>query len=146
MRILITTFRLHGLDAAGYWGLATAVAPQFARVPGLVSKVWLADTEAGVYGGVYAFEDQRSLDAYLHSELVRSMRANPYVVDLTLRTFGTIEAATRVTRGPLTVMPGGAKGGASEPTASAEPASVGPESPNGRLVWRSHEAPPVPIP
>ena len=52
------------------------VAPAFAAVPGLVSKVWLADRENGVYGGVYTFENGAAVDAYLASDLLAQVAAN----------------------------------------------------------------------
>ena len=57
MEIVIINFSLDGLSEAEYRAKCDEIAPAFAAVPGLVSKVWLADTAGGVYGGVYTFED-----------------------------------------------------------------------------------------
>lgn len=101
MHILITTFKLAGLADEDYRQLAHVLAPQFLQAPGLVSKIWLADEASNMYGGVYFFEDAPSLQGYLESEFVADMRGNPALADLSLRTFGTVEAATAVTGGPL---------------------------------------------
>ena len=99
MQTLIITFRLDGLDAAAYAQAAEAMAPQFAAVPGLIAKTWLADEATNTYGGVYFFADRRSVDGYLASAIVEAMHANPHLVDVTARVYGTLEAPTRITRG-----------------------------------------------
>ena len=105
MQTLIITFRLDGLDAAAYAQAAEAMAPQFAAVPGLLGKTWLADPATNAYGGVYFFADRRSVDDYLASAIVRAMQANPHLADVTARVYGTLEAPTRVTRGAPPVAP-----------------------------------------
>lgn len=101
MHIMVVTFNLAGLDDATYRQVAAELAPQFAQVPGLISKTWLADEASNTYGGVYFFPDAASLQRYLESEFVTGMRANPALANLTVRTFGTVEAATAITGGPL---------------------------------------------
>jgi hypothetical protein len=97
MDILIVTFRLVGLDDATYRAHAEALAPRFLGVPGLLAKTWLADPATNTYGGVYAFADRASLEAYLASDIVSGMLANPHFEAIELRAFGTVEAATRIT-------------------------------------------------
>ena len=101
MHVLIITFKLAGLADADYRQHATALAPQFLQVPGLVSKTWLADEASNTYGGVYFFEDAASLQRYLESAIVAGMKANPVFTELTIRAFGTVEAASAITGGPL---------------------------------------------
>ncbi len=45
-------FNLNGITETDYAAGCDQIAPAFAAVPGLVTKVWLADSDAGVYGGV----------------------------------------------------------------------------------------------
>jgi hypothetical protein len=101
MHVLIIAFKLAGLADADYRQHAQALAPQFMQVPGLVSKTWLADEASNTYGGVYFFEDAASLQHYLESETVRDMKASPALADVSIRAFGTVEAATAITGGPL---------------------------------------------
>jgi hypothetical protein len=103
MELLIVTFRLNGLDDATYRANVEAMGPVFLEVPGLLGKTWLADPATKTYGGVYAFADRQSLEAYLASDIVRSMRANPHLNDIQTRAFGTVEGATRITHGLLPV-------------------------------------------
>ncbi len=101
MHVLIITFTLVGLADADYRQHATALASQFLQVPGLVSKTWLADEASNTCGGVYVFQDAASLQHYLDSPIVKDMKANPALAGLSTRAFGTIEAATAITGGPL---------------------------------------------
>jgi hypothetical protein len=99
MQILIVNFNLDGLTEEQFAGSAEHLAPMFAAVPGLVSKVWLADRADGVYGGVYTFESAKALDDYLASDLFAGIGATPGLANISVRRFGVLEAPTRVTRG-----------------------------------------------
>lgn len=101
MHVLIITFSLTGLEDAAYRQHAQALAPTFTQIPGLVSKTWLADEVGNTYGGIYFFQDAASRQQYLESAIVANLKANPAFADLSLRTFGTVEAATAITGGPL---------------------------------------------
>jgi hypothetical protein len=103
MEMLIVTFRLNELDDATYRANVEVMAPIFLDVPGLLGKTWLADPTSQTYGGVYAFVDRQSLEAYLASDIMRSMRADPHLNGIETRAFGTIEGATRITHGLLPV-------------------------------------------
>jgi hypothetical protein len=103
MEMLIVTFRLTGLADEAYRADVEAMAPIFLDVPGLLGKTWLADPASQTYGGVYAFADRQSTEAYLASDIVKSMRANPHLDDMQTRAFGTIEDATRITHGLLPI-------------------------------------------
>jgi hypothetical protein len=99
VEILIINFSLNGISDAEYRKQCEEVAPAFAAVPGLLSKVWLADPSNGVYGGVYTFRDAPAADAYLDSDLMAHVATNPAFVDVTARRFAVLEAPTAVTRG-----------------------------------------------
>ncbi|MCA9863367.1 MAG: YdhR family protein [Thermomicrobiales bacterium] len=101
MHVLIITFKLVDLPDADYRQQATALAPAFLQVPGLVSKTWLADEAGNTYGGVYFFADAGSLQPYLDSAIVTGLKGNPAFAELTFRAFGVVEAATAITGGPL---------------------------------------------
>ncbi|NTU84434.1 MAG: YdhR family protein [Chloroflexales bacterium] len=101
MHVLIITFELAGLDAATYAAHASLMAPRFAAMPGLVSKVFLADPATNTYGGVYLWASREDLDAYLASETYRALQANPAFAPLTVRAFATLAEASAQTAGPL---------------------------------------------
>jgi hypothetical protein len=99
VEILIINFSLNGISDAEFRNQCDEVAPAFAAVPGLLSKVWLADPANGVYGGVYTFRDTLAADAYLDSDLMAQVAANPAFVDVTARRFAVLSGPTAVTRG-----------------------------------------------
>jgi Putative mono-oxygenase ydhR len=99
VEILVINFSLEGMTESEYRNLCDEVAPAFAAVPGLVSKVWLADRPNGVYGGVYTFETGAALDAYLASDLLAQVAANPALVDITVRRFEVLSDPTAITHG-----------------------------------------------
>ena len=65
MQILIVNFNLDGLSEEEFASSCDELAPAFAAVPGLASKVWLADRAEGIFGGVYTFESEKAVDDYL---------------------------------------------------------------------------------
>lgn len=99
MQILIVNFSLDGLSEEEFARSCDAVAPAFAEVPGLVSKVWLADRADGIFGGVYTFESEKSVDDYLQSDLFAGLGSTPGLVNISVRRFGVLEGPTRVTNG-----------------------------------------------
>ena len=89
---------------SGPWGDEMAaeyseLAHRIADVPGLICKVWTENREAGEAGGVYLFEDESSLDAYLGGKIERMRAAG--VEGLRAKKFDVNEPLTRITRGWL---------------------------------------------
>ena len=99
MQILIVNFSLDGLSEEEFERSSDELAPAFAAVPGLTSKVWLADRAEGTFGGVYTFESEAALDDYLQSDLFAGVGATPGLVNISVRRFGVLDGPTRVTRG-----------------------------------------------
>lgn len=93
----IVTFRLAGLTAANYKDHAATVAPAFTTWPGLLAKVWIADDDAGTYGGIYLFADRASADRSRDTDLFRSMATNPAFVELSVREFDVLDEPTAIT-------------------------------------------------
>jgi hypothetical protein len=99
VQILIINFNLEGLTEDEFESGTLHLAPGVAAVPGLTSKVWLADRAEGIFGGVYTFESDKAVDDYLESDVYDAIASNPHFVNLSVRRFGVLEEATRVTRG-----------------------------------------------
>jgi len=103
---IAVTLKLLQIDYhfSGPWGAEMAaeysdLAHRIAAVPGFICKVWTENREAGEAGGVYLFEDDASLDAYLGPKIARmkascnkGIRAKRYDVN---------ESLTRITRGRI---------------------------------------------
>jgi hypothetical protein len=103
----IVTFRLDGLTAAQYKGHAGAVAPAFTTWPGLLAKVWLADDDAGTYGGIYLFADKAAADRSRDTDVFRSMATNPAFADLSVREFDVLDEPTAITASVFAAAPAG---------------------------------------
>jgi hypothetical protein len=99
VEIVIVNFSLEGMSEGEYEAMCDEVAPPFANVSGLVSKVWLADRADGVFGGVYTFEDAVAVDEFLSSELFAGVGSTPGLVNISVRRFGVLPGPTAVTRG-----------------------------------------------
>jgi hypothetical protein len=95
--IQVIQFRLAGLSEADYRAHAEHVAPVFSNMPGLLSKVWLADVDTNTYGGVYTWRDRASLEQYRASEIYTGMVSNPGVADVSDLAFAILPEPTRVT-------------------------------------------------
>src|SRR3954453_6189299 len=57
-----------------YQSIVDSVAPAFVDVPGLRWKIWLLNPAAQEAGGIYLFESQAFVDAYLNGPLVAKLR------------------------------------------------------------------------
>ena len=99
MHIQIVNFRLEGMSETEYRGIAEAMAPAFANLPGLVSKTWLADPETNTYGGVYVWSSREAMENYKESDIYKGMATNPHFADVTVKDFAVLEGPTRVTLG-----------------------------------------------
>ncbi len=98
MHIQIVNFRLKDLSEEDYVKSCEQEASAFADLPGLISKVWLANRETNTYGGVYTWQDRQAMENYVNSELFNAVATDPNLVDITSRDFAVLEGPTRVTR------------------------------------------------
>ena len=101
MYVQIINFRLQDLSEADYANICDQLAPQYAAVPGLVSKVWLANSAANTFGGVYFWRDRGAMEDYAGTELFRGVATHPNLAEITSTDFEVMEDPTRVTRGPV---------------------------------------------
>jgi quinol monooxygenase YgiN len=101
VHIQVVNFRLNGMSEEQYRAMCDELASAFASMPGLVSKTWLGDSEAGVYGGVYTWQDKQAMDNYMKSDLFNAVIAHPNLADITSHDFGVLEGPTRVTHGAV---------------------------------------------
>jgi len=104
MHVLIVNFNLRGLDEAQYERLCDEVAPAFAKIPGLLNKLWLKNSDTGTYGGVYIFESRDALNRFQESDLFRSLAVNKSLMHITADDFEVLAAPTRVTSRVLTAV------------------------------------------
>lgn len=97
MHIQIINFNLKDLSHETYVTYCSAVAPDFAKVPGLLSKTWLANRDENIYGGVYLWESAEAMAAFRLSDLFNSVSSNPNLANITSRDYAVLDAPTKVT-------------------------------------------------
>jgi heme-degrading monooxygenase HmoA len=98
MHIQIVNFNLKDLSDRDYRTACDGWAPAFAAVPGLISKVWLADEATNTYGGVYSWADRAAMEAFASSDLFKAVVGNPNLVNITSRDFSVLEGPGVVTQ------------------------------------------------
>ena len=99
MHIAVVNFHLKDMTHDQFAAVCDQIAPTWAAIPGLISKVWLSDPASNTYGGVYLWEDRPAFEAFAAGELAAGMAKNPNFTDLSIRDFDVLDAPTRVTRG-----------------------------------------------
>ena len=100
MHAQLITYRLTDISKAEYLKqMVEPDAPVIAKVPGLVSKVWLADEERNTFGGFYLWENKTVMDDFMQSDLVRAVVSRPFVKDVASVDFEVNQNASRITRG-----------------------------------------------
>ncbi len=72
----------------------------WSTIPGLGVKFALANPDENEYGGVYLFEDDESLEAFLASPLLKEWSEHPDVSELTFRKYQVLPDFTLKTIKP----------------------------------------------
>ena len=76
-------------------------AQPIADTPGLAWKVWLMNEAEHTAGGIYLFESDAALQAYLAGPIVAGLKSSPVLSDLSVKVFDVLEQHTAITRGPV---------------------------------------------
>jgi hypothetical protein len=76
-------------------------AQPIADVPGLVWKIWLMNETEHTAGGIYLFENEPALRAYLAGPIVAAMMVSPVLSNIEARVFDMLESHTSITHGPV---------------------------------------------
>jgi|SRR5215469_7100527 hypothetical protein len=99
MHIQIVNFNLRNTTPEEFEKFCVETAEQFAALPGLISKVYLADPSSNTFGGVYTWQDKDACNSYKESELFRAVATHPGLTNISSREFDVLETPTRMTRG-----------------------------------------------
>ncbi len=89
------------VSADEFKAAAEPLAEAFAAVPGLLWKVWLLNPQTREAGGVYLFESEEALAAFLNGPLIAGMSEHPAIVDVTVRQLPVWEAPSLATRASI---------------------------------------------
>tara|TARA_B100000795_G_scaffold268843_1_gene256674 strand:- start:8431 stop:9186 length:756 start_codon:yes stop_codon:yes gene_type:complete len=88
-QVLVVKYELQEMSLESHAQLGSDVVANFApgKIKGLIGKTFIGNLEKGVFGGVYYFTDQVSLEAYLASELWEGIVAHPNLINFKTTTF-----------------------------------------------------------
>jgi len=100
MHAQLITYQLKDISQAEYLKqMVEPDAPVLAKVPGLISKVWLTDEQKNTFGGFYLWESKPAMDDFMHSDLVKAVVSRPFVQNVATVDFEVNQQASRITRG-----------------------------------------------
>jgi hypothetical protein len=100
MQAQLITYQLQDISKADYLKqMVEPDAPVLAKVPGLISKVWLADEAKNTFGGFYLWNDKAAMDNFMHSDLVKAVVSRPYVTNVSSVDFEVNQKPSVITRG-----------------------------------------------
>jgi heme-degrading monooxygenase HmoA len=101
MHVQIVNFELDGVTEQDYIAMCEQLAPEFAALPGLISKVWLRGE--GTYGGVYTWRDRAAMEDFTRTEMFAAVVNHPQLSGVRSTDFAVLDAPTAVTRGQASV-------------------------------------------
>ena len=76
-------------------------AQPIADTPGLRWKIWLKNTAEREVGGIYLFDDEASVQAFLDGPIAAATKSSPVIDAISVKQFNVMEAHTAITRGPV---------------------------------------------
>jgi hypothetical protein len=100
VRVLQINFKFNAPSVDLKNGFAPLVN-DIAAVPGLRWKIWIMNEQEHEAGGIYLFDDEDSVQAYLEGPIVAGLKTHPALSEISARQFDVLEDFTTVTRGPM---------------------------------------------
>ncbi|MDB9912865.1 YdhR family protein [Flavobacteriaceae bacterium] len=88
--LLIVNYELKDMTLEAHSELGSEVVSNFSpgKIDGLIGKTFIGNVDNGVFGGVYYFENQKSLDTYLNSELWKGIASHPNLINFKTDSYG----------------------------------------------------------
>ncbi len=99
-RIMQLNFKFN-VTGAEYEQAVSPLASQFAALDGLRWKIWMINETESEAGGIYMFEDEGSLNAFLEGPLAAQVTSHPALSDFSVKQFDAMEDLSEITRGPV---------------------------------------------
>jgi hypothetical protein len=84
-----------------YTSAVSPLAEDFAQLSGLRWKIWMLNEAESEAGGIYLFDDEASLKAYLEGPLAAQVTSHPALSDFSVKLFDVMDDVTAITRGPV---------------------------------------------
>jgi len=99
-RLLQLNFQF-SVTGAEYEAAVSALAEDFAALEGLIWKIWMINEDEGEAGGIYFFDSEASVQAYLDGPLAAGVIDHPALSQFSVKQFDVMDDVTEVTRGPV---------------------------------------------
>ena len=100
MQAQLISYQLSDISQAEYLKqMVEPDAPVLAKVPGLISKIWLADERTNSFGGFYLWENKTAMENFMHSDLVKAVVSRPFVTNVSSVDFDVNQKPSMITRG-----------------------------------------------
>ena len=96
-KIVQINYKLNG-PRAEYEKENLPYARPIAGIPGLRWKVWIISEAQSEAGGIYLFDDDAAVEAFLDGPIIAEMKGDP---TLSIKAFDVIPELTTITRGPV---------------------------------------------
>jgi len=96
-KILQINYKLNG-PRVEYERETLPYAHAIADLPGLRWKVWIINEAQSEAGGIYLFDDNSAVQAFLDGPIIAEMKGDP---TLSMKAFDVIAELTTITRGPV---------------------------------------------
>ena len=96
-KILQINYRLNA-PRAEYERENLPYAQPIADLPGLRWKLWIINEAKREAGGIYLFDDDAAVQAFLDGPIIAEMKGDP---TLSIKAFDMIADLTTITRGPV---------------------------------------------
>ncbi len=100
VRVLQINFKFNAPSADLKNGF-TPLVNDIATVPGLRWKIWIMNEKEDEAGGIYYFDDEDAVQAYLEGPIVAGLKTHPALSEISAKQFDVLEDFTTVTRGPM---------------------------------------------
>ncbi len=97
IKILQINYNLNG-PRADYERENISYAQPIADIPGLRWKIWIINEAQGEAGGIYLFDNDAAVRAFMDGPIIAEMKDDPTV---SIKAFDVIAEHTAITRGPL---------------------------------------------
>jgi rhodanese-related sulfurtransferase len=100
-KILQINFTFSGISRSELEQAWLPAAQPIAETPGLCWKVWLMNETERECGGVYLFDDEASIQAFLAGPIVAATKEAPILSNASVKIFDMMAEHTAITRGPV---------------------------------------------
>jgi hypothetical protein len=99
-KILQVNFKFN-VPRDAYEQTVSPMANDFSVVRGCRWKIWLMNEAESEAGGIYLFDNDASLKAFLEGPLVAQVTSHPALSEFSVKQFEVMEGVTKITRGPI---------------------------------------------